>query len=200
MPPNEQAIADETLIERCRRGDATAWQELVRRYAPLVHSVPVRYGFSTAEVEDVAQEVFLALAQGLFQIEDVTRLPAWLMTTARRYSWRMMRKHKQEQPLAVGDLADLDPPAARPISSPVPTMHELLDGWERQEILAHALEQLTIRCRMLLTLVFLDPDEPSYDLIAKRLGIPKGSIGPTRSRCLQQLRRLLDESGYDPGE
>lgn len=188
---------DKQLIERCRNGDAAAWQDLVRRYAPLVHSVPVRYGFTTTEAEDVAQEVFLALAQGLFQIEHVERLPAWLLTTARRFSWRMMRNRNQEQPLAGGDLAEIDPPAARPLATPAPTMAELLAGWERQEILNQALERLTPRCRALLTLIFLDPDEPSYDLIAERLGIPKGSIGPTRSRCLQQLRRLLDDSGYD---
>lgn len=191
---------DKELIERCRNGDAAAWQDLVRRYAPLVHSVPVRYGFTTAEAEDIAQEVFLALTQGLFKIEHGERLPAWLLTTARRYSWRMIRNRQQEQPLAGGDLAELDPPAARTLNQPAPTMHELLAGWERQEILNQALEQLTARCRTLLTLIFLDPDEPTYDRIAEQLGIPKGSIGPTRSRCLQQLRRLLDESGYQYGE
>jgi RNA polymerase sigma factor (sigma-70 family) len=199
MPPNQRATEDEQLVERCRQGDATAWQALVSRYAPLVHSVPVRYGFTRAEVEDVAQEVFLALAQGLSQIEQIDRLPAWLLTTARRYSWRVMRNRNREQPLAGGDLADLDPPTARPLSTPAPTMHELLVGWERQEILGQALERLSLRCRTLLTLIFLDPDEPSYDLIAERLGIPKGSIGPTRSRCLNQLRRLLDDSTYDYG-
>lgn len=197
MPPNKRAIEDGHLIERCRNGDATAWQELVHRYAPLVHSVPVRFGFSTAEAEDVAQEVFLALAQGLFQIEDGARLPGWLLTTTRRISWRMMRNRKVEQPLAAGDLTDVDLPVARPLSNPAPTLRELLAGWERQEILGRALEQLSIRCRKLLMLVFLDPDEPSYDLIAERLGIPKGSIGPTRRRCLKQLRQLLDDAGYE---
>ncbi len=186
------------LVQRCLQGDASAWQQLVARYARLVHSIPARYHLTGAEVEDIGQEVFLALAQNLAQIEDPERLPAWLITTARRLSWRVWQKHKQEQPAVDGDLTDLEwAHTAQTVSQRAPTMADLLAGWQRAETLTQGMTRLQERCRALLTLIFLDPDEPSYDEISERLGIPKGSIGPTRNRCLQQLRTILDglESG-----
>jgi RNA polymerase sigma factor (sigma-70 family) len=72
-----------------------------------------------------------------------------------------------------------------------------LVGWLRQEALHQALEQLGDRCRQLITLIFLDPNEPSYDEISEQLHMPKGSIGPTRNRCLQQLRSHLTEDEKD---
>ncbi|HRW07438.1 MAG TPA: sigma-70 family RNA polymerase sigma factor [Caldilineaceae bacterium] len=202
-------ISNEQLILRCRRGDNRAWQQLVERYARLVHSIPVRYGLSAAEVDDVGQEVFLALAQGLTALDDPESLPAWLITTARRYSWRVIQKRKRENPLQGGDLAATEIGVAdgrsdsgservlQHFGRQAPSMTELLEGWQRQELLANGLERLGDRCRELLTLVFLDPSEPSYEDISAQLGIAKGSIGPTRNRCLQQLRTILEGLGFD---
>ncbi len=206
------AIDHHDLIARCRRGDSRAWQQLVHHYARLVHSIPVRYGLTAAEVDDVGQEVFLALAQGLPQLVDPQSLPAWLMTTARRYSWRALQRRKREETLAAGDLATSEgnpsgeagltttPAVMQPLSRPLPTMTELLQGWGQQEALAAGLARLGERCRLLLTLIFLDPAEPSYDEISSQLEIPKGSIGPTRNRCLQQLRTLLEGLGFHAQE
>ena len=201
-------VSNEQLITRCRRGDGRAWQQLIERYARLVHSIPVRYGLTPTEVDDVGQEVFLALAQGLAQIEDPESLPAWLITTARRHSWRVIQKQKREQPLVAGDLAEADlrddlttasDGADRVIhhfGRSAPSMGELLDGWQRQEMLTAGLTRLGDRCRELLTLIFLDQEEPSYDDVSAQLGIPKGSIGPTRNRCLQQLRSIMEGLGF----
>lgn len=193
------ALSNNTqLVQRCLQGDASAWQQLVERYARLVHSIPARYHLTNAEVEDIGQEVFLALAQNLHQIEDPERLPAWLITTARRLSWRVWQKHKQEQPAVDGDLTDVEwAHTARAVIQNAPTMAELLTGWQRQETLTLGLDRLQERCRALLTLIFLDLAEPSYDEISEWLGIPKGSIGPTRNRCLQQLRAILGDIGFD---
>lgn len=195
------------LIARCRRGDNRAWQQLVHHYARLVHSIPVRYGLTAAEVDDVGQEVFLALAQGLQGLEDPQSLPAWLITTARRYSWRALQRRQREATLAAGDLATTEgtgangakaaeTTAAYSLGAPLPTMAELLQNWEQQEALAAGLARLGERCRDLLTLIFLDASEPSYDAISQQLAIPKGSIGPTRNRCLQQLRTILEGLGF----
>lgn len=202
------AIDHHDLIARCRRGDNRAWHQLVHHYARLVHSIPVRYGLTAAEVDDVGQEVFLALAQGLHQLDDPQSLPAWLMTTARRYSWRALQRRKREAPLAESDLATTELSAldgqgvtdTPPLNRPLPSMAELLQGWQQQETLATGLERLGERCRALLTLIFLDPTEPSYDEISSRLTLPKGSIGPTRNRCLQQLRTILEGLGLGAGE
>ena len=190
--------SDRTLVERCLRGDEKAWRALVDRYARLVHSVPVRHGLNPVEVDDIGQEVFMALAQNLHRIDDPERLPAWLLTTARRASWRLIHKRKREQPGARMDVSELEPSAsARRIGAGMPSMGELFTAWERQELLAQAMTSLRERCRALLSLIFLDPMEPSYDEISAQIGIKKGSIGPTRNRCLAQLRTIL--VGLDAG-
>lgn len=187
------------LVQRCLQGDSVAWQQLVTRYARLVHSVPARYGLTATEVDDIGQEVFLALAQNLHQLEDPERLPAWLLTTARRLSWRVMQKRKQEQPATEGDLSDVEwAHTAHSVTPTIPTINELLTGWQHQEALGQAMQRLQERCQTLLTLIFLDASEPSYEEISERLGIPKGSIGPTRNRCLQQLRSILEGMGFGP--
>ncbi len=204
-------LSNEQLVARCQRGDSSAWQQLVERYARLVHSIPVRYGLTEAEVDDVGQEVFLALAQGLAQIDDPESLPAWFITTARRHSWRVIQKRKREQPLADSDLSDAnfhDGPATTSGSGGsgdrvthnfgqrTPSMADLLEGWQQQEMLGAGLTRLGDRCRNLLTMIFLDREEPSYDEVSAQLQIPKGSIGPTRTRCLQQLRSILEGLGF----
>ena len=188
----------EQLVRNALRGDQAAWRALVDRYARLVHSVPVRYGLTPEEVDDIGQEVFLALARNLHTIDDPERLPGWLVTTARRLSWRTRSRQRRESPDVAADLSEQDTLAGRPaFGSTVPTLAQLLAGWERQEMLGRALPQLRTRCRELITLLFLTPDQPSYDEISERLDISKGSIGPTRTRCLAQLRAILTGLGYD---
>jgi RNA polymerase sigma factor (sigma-70 family) len=188
------------LVQRCLQGDANAWRQLVDRYARLVHSVPARYGLSAVEIEDVGQEVFLALAQNLHTIEDPDRLPAWLVTTARRLCWRIVRRGRREQPLDP-EPEHGDEYTSRPeLVSPLPTPEEAIVGWNRQAILHAAVARLGDRCRKLIELIFLDSREPSYDEISAQLNIPKGSIGPTRTRCLSQLRLQLDQGDIEGDE
>jgi RNA polymerase sigma factor (sigma-70 family) len=192
-PAAPAAFAPAELVRSCLHGDAGAWRALVERYARLVHSIGARQGLSPAEVDDIGQEVFMALAQNLHTIEDADRLPAWLVTTTRRACWRLAARRRHEQPLEEGDAAEEEYPARRELISPLPTPEEALQGWLRQDSLQQALGQLGDRCRQLLTLIFLDPSEPSYEDISAQLDMPKGSIGPTRNRCLQQLRAHLSE-------
>ena len=192
---NSAAPASVVLVQRCLQGDAGAWRTLIERYTRLVHSIPARQGFAPAEVEDVGQEVFLALAQNLHTIQDAERLPAWLLTTTRRACWRLNARRRGEQSLEeAGTAGGEERSPVRELISPLPTPEEVVEEWGRQEALYAALDRLPDRCRRLLMLIFLDPHEPSYDDISERLGMPKGSIGPTRNRCLQQLRRYLLET------
>src|SRR3954447_2455521 len=108
-----EAPSNADLLRRCLAGDANAWQVIVRRYSRLVHSVPVRYGLSRPEAEDIGQEVFWALAQQMERIEDPERLGGWLLTTARRMSWRLIQQRRQEQPDAVADVAENETLSAR---------------------------------------------------------------------------------------
>lgn len=191
----QQVPSTTSLIQRCVHGDADAWALVVARYARLVHAVPVRHGLTPHEVDDVGQEVFLALAQNLHTIEDPERLPGWLVTTARRTTWRIIQRRRSEESLDDYADGDDDPRPSRFLVDTMPTPSDLLETWSRQEALAEALARLQGRCRELLTLLFLSKTEPSYDEISAQLGIPKGSIGPTRNRCLQQLRTILDTMG-----
>lgn len=185
------------LVARCLGGDERAWHELVTRYARLVHSVPARYGLPAPEVEDIAQEVFVALAEHLTRVEDPERLPGWLLTTTRRVTWRVLQERARNRPQEIADISDGDLAAgAVLLVRSAPSMAELLEGWSRQEALNVGLARLGGRCRELVGALFLDPAEPSYEEISQRLGISKGSLGPTRNRCLEQLRSILEGLGF----
>ena len=198
MPKFDSTTSNQELVKHCLNGDQRAWQQLVTRYARLVHSIPVRHGLTSTEVDDVGQEVFLALAQHLHQVEDPERLPAWLITTARRLSWRALQKRKREQPVDDADLSETTAETTPFLGTTMPSIAELHEGWGRQEAIHAGLNRLGARCRDLLTMIFLRPEEPSYDDISAQLGIAKGSIGPTRSRCLNQLRDILEGLGFGP--
>lgn len=191
-PLAENPSNNREIFARCQRGDGRAWEQLVDQYARLVHSVPVRHGLAPDEVEDVAQDVFLALAKNLDKIENPDALPGWLMTTARRLSWRAVQKRRRETPIVDEMLSAVAESRTSVVHvARMPSIGELQRGWECQEILMQGLQHLGERCRELLTMLFLAPTEPSYDEIANRLSISKGSIGPTRNRCLEKLRTIL---------
>lgn len=196
---NQSDPADEApaaLVQACLAGDARAWQRLLERYMRLVYSVGVRHGLQADEVEEMAQETFAALALALPDLHAAEALPAWLLTTARRLCWRAVQRRRREQPAA--DLERFDDSTGarpRPLFATMPSLEELSAEWQRQEALAAGMQLLGERCRVLLTLLFLEPSEPSYDEVSARTGIAKGSIGPTRARCLQQLREILEGIG-----
>lgn len=185
------------LVARCLRGDAPAWAALVQRYARLVHSVPVRHGLSPMEVDDVGQEVFLALARHLHAIENPEALPAWLLITARRLSWRALQRRNREVSLSPATGTE-EGEASPPESLRIPGMEQLLHGWHNQDAIAKGFARLDERCRTLLHLLFLDSNEPAYDEICAQMGIAIGSIGPTRARCLGKLRSILEGLGFAP--
>jgi DNA-directed RNA polymerase specialized sigma24 family protein len=134
-------------------------------------------------------------------IDDPERLPSWLMTTTRRLCWRVVQKRRREHPVEEADLREGDSGAGvRPLFHTMPTMDAIAEEWHRQEFLTRSMTALGDRCRRLITLLFLDRGEPSYDEIEATMGIPKGSIGPTRTRCLQQLRTILEGLGYKQPE
>lgn len=191
----KQHANDAALVAQCRNGDADAWRQLVDQYARLVHFIAVRHGLTPEEVDDVGQEVFVALTQHIDDIDKPESVGAWLSTTARRFSWRALRQRVKEQPSEQADLSEAEV-VDRPLFRTIPSVSDLLSSWATQEALQHALLQLDERCRDLIYRLFLDPDEPSYDDVSRLLDIPKGSIGPTRIRCLQRLRARLQEHGF----
>lgn len=184
---------DADLIVACQRGDAQAWETLVNRYQRLVYSVPRRAGLDDDQCADVFQRTFAVLVEHLARIDQPGRVRAWLVTTARREALRMAQKAAWTQPLP-GGTGDEESEAA-PLADPGPLPDEVVLQLEEQHLVRTALSQIDERCRQLLTLLFYRAEPAPYDEIAGALGIPAGSIGPTRARCLQKVGRLLKDAG-----
>jgi RNA polymerase sigma factor (sigma-70 family) len=181
--------SNEELIRACRRGDGMAWEALIARYQRLVYSIPRRAGLDEDRSAEVFQRVFVKLVEHLDQIEQPARIGAWLATTAQREMWLLSQREGTVQPLMDEDNSE-DETDQLPDSAPLPD--EILLRLEEQHTVRLAVAALDERCRRLLTLLFYRPDPLPYAEVATALEMSEGSIGPTRIRCLQKLRRLLN--------
>jgi RNA polymerase sigma factor (sigma-70 family) len=182
---------DEELLLACRRGDSSAWEALVNRYQRLIYAIPRRAGLDEDAASDVFQEVFTTLFEKLDDIEQPERLHAWLVTTARRKTWRLISRDRHSQGYSRDDEDAESEMNAVPDDAPLPD--EALIQLEEQHRVRTSLSELDERCRKLLTLLFYRAEPPSYAEIAAETGTREGSIGPTRARCLQKLMRLLEK-------
>lgn len=166
------------LVARAGRGDDDAWAEIHRRYTPLVWAVCHRFGLSDAHAMDVAATVWLRLVERLGHLREPEALPGWLATTTRNECLTLLRREARQVPTEHDDLVLDDEPSTE----------QWLLQQERYVALRRAFGELGERCKALLRLTFADPPIPYAD-IAARLGMPVGSVGPTRGRCLDTLRR-----------
>ena len=176
----DRSVTD--LVARARNGDKRAWDDLVERYAPLVWSICRRHQLSDADAGDVQQNVWLQLVSQLDKIRNPAALPGWLATTTRRECVRVLRAARG--PHAAESVPDVE---TIPDQQAGLAEEELLVA-ERHAALREAFTHLPPRCQQLIALLIEDPPMP-YAEISARLAIPAGSIGPTRSRCLDKLRR-----------
>ena len=171
-----------TLLADARLGDREAWDRLVERYLPLVSAVIARHRLFGADAEDVNQTVWLRLVEHLTDIREPEALPGWLATTTRHECLHALNRRKRS--VAVD-------PQSNPHLQEVPDEGDVADALltaERHLALLDALAGLPDDRRALLLLLLEDPP-PSYGDISERLGLPIGSIGPTRARALAQLRK-----------
>jgi RNA polymerase sigma factor (sigma-70 family) len=185
--------SDAALIARCRRGEAAAWAALVKRFQRLVYTVPRRAGLSDAEAADVFQLSFVRLLEHLARLDDPSRVRAWLVTTARRETLKVLEQRRRYANAPTAQHAD-DDPAEDPLErlpDPDPLPEDQLAALQDQDRVRRAVERLDERSRRFVELLFLEDPPLAYAEIARRLGIAEGSIGPTRARCLDKLRRLL---------
>jgi RNA polymerase sigma factor (sigma-70 family) len=176
----DQPVTD--LVTRASNGDQQAWDALVERYAPLIWSICRQHRLDDADTADVGQNVWLHLVNHLGSLRDPAALPGWLATTTRRECSRALRAGRG--PLAAG--YRLVPETLRDQQATTAEQHLL--AAERHTALHQALMDLSLDCQRLLALLTSDPPVP-YAEISNQLGIPVGSIGPTRRRCLDKLRR-----------
>jgi len=170
------------LVTRARNGDKQAWDALVERYAPLVWSICRRHELTDAEARNVGGTVWLQMADQLDRLPVPTTLPGWLATAAMRECRRALRAtHRLPGAEPLLD-AETFPDEQAGVAE-----HELLVA-EQHAALREAFARLSPSCQQLILVLTEDPPMTPVQISA-RLGIPVDSIGRTRSRCLDKLRR-----------
>ena len=183
------ASSDVRLVRDCLRGREEAWSALIHKYKNLIFSIPIKYGLSRDDAADVFQGVCLGLLSELPKLREPRALPKWLMqvTAHKCLHWR-----RQQLRLVSSDSEDAGIPE---IEVPAAADRLVLEA-EQEQIVREALTGLAPRCRRLVQMLFFEEPVRSYQDIAATLGVAVGSIGFIRQRCLDRLRRRLDEMGF----
>jgi RNA polymerase sigma factor (sigma-70 family) len=185
------------LVTCARDGDVRAWDALVERYAPLIWSICRKYRLADADADDVAQSVWLHLVNHLGKIREPAALAGWLATTTRRECGRLVRA--AHGPRAAVYALDAETMADEQSD----TAEQQVLAAERHAALREAYTSLPTECQRLVSMLTADPPVP-YAEISAKLAMPVGSIGPTRSRCLDRMRRypaiaaLINATSYQP--
>ncbi|MGD0063064.1 MAG: sigma-70 family RNA polymerase sigma factor [Streptosporangiaceae bacterium] len=174
-------------LGRARDGDTAALGEIVRELNPLLWHVARGEGLTAEESADVVQTSWLELLRRLHEIRSPQALTSWLVTATRREAWRVRKLTRRQ---ASDGAAQLEA-----VADPDPGPGERLLTDERDRVLWRHVQRLPERCRELLRIV-AQVSRPDYAAVAEAMGMPVGSIGPTRGRCLAKLRELLQA---DPG-
>jgi RNA polymerase sigma factor (sigma-70 family) len=173
------------VVRAANDGDRAAWNALVAHYSGLIWAVARAHRLGDADAADVFQTTWLRLVEHLEDIRNPDGLGAWLATTARHECLRVLRVGQRHVLTDGFDLPDEAGDAALDA--------RLLTG-ERDAAIWRAFSELSARCGRLLRMLVADPP-PSYEEVGAALDMPIGSIGPTRGRCLQQLRERLAAVG-----
>jgi len=179
-------LGNGALVSRAVAGEPEALDGLIERFSGLVLSVARSHGLNSTDAADVSQTVWLRLLEHLSRIENPDSVAGWLATTTQRESRRFRRNSRRD--ILVNDDEALEPrwQSTDPDSAML--------ARERDRSMATACAQLPDRCRQMVAML-LGQDRPTYKELSTALDMPHGSIGPTRMRCLECLRRLYENSG-----
>lgn len=170
-----------SLVARAADGDQAAWDAIVERYAPLVWAICLRHELDRQSIDDIGQSVWLLLVENIGRLREPAALPGWIATTTRRECLRALRasgRHGIEVPT---------PFEEQPPDDSAEIDKEIIQA-ELHAALRTAFAELSAGCRELLSMMISDPPR-GYASISATLGMPIGSIGPTRARCLAKLRQ-----------
>jgi RNA polymerase sigma factor (sigma-70 family) len=170
------ASSDRELIAACLRGEQQGWTDLIARYQRLIYSVARGLCPQPEDCADVFQRVCMELYQSLSRIRNEQTLPAWLITVTKRSSYAVLRAKKTTIPLEEFEVAS----------------EQKIQQIEKEFTVERAVSELPDRCRTLIELLYFDLNEPSYEDISQRMGMPVASIGPTRARCLEKLKKIIE--------
>ncbi len=192
-PDGETLVGKATeAFTRYRGGERAAFDELVAAVTPLLWRTVRDTGLDTAASEDVVQTVWLGLLRSADSIRDPATVVKWLLTCARREAWRVSKRVRTDSQRR---RTALDPDSDEVLAIPdspeqLPDAAVLRDA--RQRTLWQHVQTLPPRCRQLIGVIAF-ADRPDYAVLAEALGMPMGSIGPTRGRCLARLRNQLEQ-------
>jgi len=176
------------LLRRAAAGDDAAWREIVAHYQRLVYATIRTFRIPPSDAEDLFQETFLRLYRHATGLRDSRALARWLIVTARNLCLDHVERSRTRQQVEL----EAETIAMAPV--PLSEMIHL----ERAQIVREAIQELPERCRDLLWTLYFEQDGPNYESVARAFGMPLGSVGPTRARCLDQLLRILRRRGMDP--
>jgi RNA polymerase sigma factor (sigma-70 family) len=181
-------LSDATLVKRCLSGQEEAWSQLIDKYKALIYSIPVKYGLPQQEAADVFQGTCMELLTHLRDLREPRALPKWLIQVAHHkcYHWK-----RQQQRLVSRDAeGELPEPEIPPVAE------ELVRQTEEEQMLREAMASLAPRCRKLIEMLFFESPSRPYHEVAGELNLAVGSIGLTRQKCIETLRKRLDELGF----
>lgn len=186
---NEAVVWNDTLlVKECLTGNEEAWSLLIDKYKALIYSIPVKYGLSPQEAADVFQATCTELLVRLPELREPRALPKWLMQVAHHECYRSKRQSRR----VVSRDSDEDLPEPT-----IPAVaEELVQQTQEEQMLREAMAVLTPQCRRLVELLFYEVPARPYAEVAKELGLAVGSIGFTRQRCIERLRRQLEDLGF----
>ncbi len=179
---------DTDLVKACLSRDEAAWSLLIDKYKALIYSIPLKYGLSQQEAADVFQATCTELLVRLPELREPRALPKWLMQVAHHESYRC--KRQSQRTVSRDAETDLPEPATPPIAE------TLVQQTQEEQMLREAMAALTPQCRRLVELLFFATPARPYTEVAAELGLAVGSIGFTRQKCIERLRRRLEELGF----
>lgn len=189
-PKKSSVSRDDTwLVKRCLSGSEEAWSALIDKYKALIYSIPVKYGLPSHEASEVFQSTCVELLTRLPELREPRALAKWLMQVAYHQCHRWKR---QQQRIVSRDADD---------NLPEPTIPAIADSLVQQtqeeQLLREAVASLTPQCKRLVELLFLETPPRPYSEVAAELGLALGSIGFTRQKCMERLRRNLLDLGFE---
>jgi RNA polymerase sigma factor (sigma-70 family) len=179
--------SDEVLVRECLLGNQEAWSDLIDKYKNLIFSIPVKYGLPPEDAADIFQSVCFTALEELSHLREPKALAAWLI----RLTARKCTRWKREKQVHSGTQIDEES-----LTDTGDLPEKLMLEVEQEQVLREAISEMTPECARLIHLLFFTIPPLSYDQVAHTLGSAKGSVGATRMRCLEKLRRLLEKKGF----
>jgi RNA polymerase sigma factor (sigma-70 family) len=179
---------DERLVRECLAGNQDAWSALIDKYKKLIYSIPVKWELSTDDANDIFQAVCVDLYSELRRLREPRALPKWLIQT----TLHKCARHRNHQSRYSGEEQGEEVAAIKPSADAI-----VLEA-EQEQMLRDAIAAVPERCAQLIRMLFFESPARAYGEIARQLGLATGSIGFTRGRCLDKLRKQLECLGFAP--